>query len=449
MTALPLLERAPDDAVARLNGRLVTAAEFLAQVEALKSRLPPARRIINLCEDRYHFMLGFAAAIAAGRTNLLPPNRLPATVECVRGDYPDSVVLDDALPAACLGADGGGTEVPQISADHLAAIVFTSGSTGQPQAIRKPWRTFVESTRLNARELAVSDTAVELVATVPAQHMYGLETSVLLPLFAPVTASGARPFFPGDITRALESMHVPRVLVSTPVHLHALAEAVPDLPTLARIWSATAPLDAGLARRLEAVYRTGVTEIYGCSETGCLARRAPVSDAGWQPFGGFDFTADGDVTVVSAPHLPAPVRLNDRLDMDADGRFRLLGRGCDLVNIAGKRGSLTELNNQLQSIAGVVDGVIFEPPAGDRPVQRLAALVVAPELNVADIRRALCREVDGAFLPRPIYKVGALPRAETGKLCRQDILRLYRDASRPSWKACPGHRPGAASTGPL
>lgn len=423
-----LLDRAPDDAMARLNGRLVTAAEFLAQVEALKSRLPPARYIINLCEDRYHFMLGFAAAIAAGRTNLLPPNRLPATVEWVRGAYPDSHVLDDALPTQCLDAEGG-AEVPRVAADHLAAIVFTSGSTGRPQAIHKPWRTFVESTRLNARELSVSDTPAELLATVPAQHMYGLETSVLLPLFAPVTACRARPLFPGDIAHTLESMGEPRILVSTPVHLRALAEAAPELPSLKRIWSSTAPLDAGLVGRLEDTCRAGVTEIYGCSETGCLARREPVKDNDWQPFDGFDFSADGDAVVASAPHLPEPVRLNDRLDMGANGRFKLLGRGCDLVNIAGKRGSLAELNSQLLSIPGVTDGVIFEPPSEGRPVQRLAALVVAPELSVADIRKALCQCVDGAFLPRPIHKVGALPRVETGKLCRQAVLDLYRDVS--------------------
>jgi acyl-coenzyme A synthetase/AMP-(fatty) acid ligase len=64
-----------------------------------------------------------------------------------------------------------------------------------------------------------------VVATVPPQHIYGIEMSVLLPLLGDVQVHSGRPFFPSDIASALEQMPEPRVLVTTPVHLRALVES--------------------------------------------------------------------------------------------------------------------------------------------------------------------------------------------------------------------------------
>ncbi|MEJ2060388.1 MAG: hypothetical protein P8Y64_07870, partial [Gammaproteobacteria bacterium] len=105
-----------------------------------------------------------------------------------------------------------------------------------------------------------------------------------------------------------------------------------------------------------------------------------------------------------------------------DGRFEWLGRKADLVNIAGKRAALGDLNHRLLAIDGVEDGVFLVPDEGVR--ERLAALVVAPGLSEADILKALGRSLDPVFLPRPLVKVDSLPRNATGKLPRQAILDL-------------------------
>ncbi len=60
-------------------------------------------------------------------------------------------------------------------------------------------------------------------------------------------------------------------------------------------------------------------------------------------------------------HLEQPTPMCDELEpIDAE-RFLLGGRLADLVNIAGKRSSLSYLTHQLNSIAGVEDGVFFFP----------------------------------------------------------------------------------------
>ena len=441
MSRLPLTTREPDAVLAHRDGVAIPVARFLGEVAALAERLPERSRAINLCRDRYRFLRAFAAVIAAGQTNLLPANRLPATVQGLLADYPDAYVLSDD------DADLGGRRtcrarldrtpeptraVPRIDGEQLAAIVFTSGSTGHAKAITKPWRTYHDSSAINAAEMGLDQGPLRhLVATVPPQHMYGLETSVLVPLFAPVAASAAQPFTPADIAAALARMPTPRVLVSTPAHLRALADPDLALPAVETIWSATAPLDPAIAAALERQNGTAVAEIYGCSEVGSMARRRPTADTTWTLFRGFTLGATGaGATHADAPHLPAGYTLQDHLEHVGPGRFRVIGRTEDLVNIAGKRASLAELNQALLRIPGVIDGALFAPPEAEdsgRPA-RLAALVVAPELGADAIRAALRERIDAAFIPRPLYHVTRLPRTETGKLPRSALIAAFEEA---------------------
>ena len=55
---------------------------------------------------------------------------------------------------------------------------------------------------------------------------------------------------------------------------------------------------------------------------------------------------------------------------------------------------------------------------------RIAALVVAPSLDEAQILTALRGSFDPVFLPRRLRKLAALPRNETGKLPRDLVLGL-------------------------
>ena len=112
-------------------------------------------------------------------------------------------------------------------------------------------------------------------------------------------------------------------------------------------------------------------------------------------------------------------------EVHADGRFELRGRNADLLEIAGKRGSLGDLTRKLLAIPGVDDGVVFQLDACDGPgVRRIAALAVAPGLEPAAILAALRQQVDPVFLPRRLRCVDRLPRNDTGKLPRTALVEL-------------------------
>ncbi|MEO7073250.1 MAG: AMP-binding protein [Rhodanobacter sp.] len=437
-STLPLLAGELDRILAWRDGCAVTAAQFLTHVQVVADSLPAAAAVVNLCNDRYVFMVAFCAAAVREQITLLPSSRAPQAVEDVMRAHPGCYALGEqaldcapsgyrrmpplqAMPAAAPGA------VPQIAAEQVVAIGYTSGSTGVPNASAKTWRSLYAS---NAGNLAMLQAQVPgafaILATVPPQHMYGLETSVLLPLLGSHSVHAGRPFFPADVAQTLAQLPVPRVLVSTPVHLRALVESGVALPPLAAMLSATAPLPLALARAAEQRFNAPLREVFGSTETCVFASRRPTVSEDWQLFTGVTLQPQPDGTLVHAPQLDSGVTLADLVTVAADGStFQLCGRRADLLEIAGKRASLGDLTRRLLAIPGVSDGVVFQLEACDGlGVQRIAAVAVAPGLDESTIIEALRCAIDPVFLPRPLRLLATLPRNETGKLPRAALLAL-------------------------
>lgn len=435
---LPLLEADNRQRlVAWRDGKPVTAATFLADVAAVARLLPDAASAVNLCDDRYAFLVAFCALACRGQTNLLPPSRALRAVDDVMrahaGCYAIGDVPLDPAPAGYLvlpaldAVSDADAAMPLIDGDHVVAIGYTSGSTGVPKANPKTWASFVASNEGNAnmlrRQLGCS---FNVVATVPPQHMYGMEMSVIMPLLSNVAVHTGRPFFPADVAAALAQVHEPRVLVTTPVHLRALVEADIDLPALAAMVSATAPMPTELAVAAEARFGAPLHEVFGSTETCVFASRRSSAEDDWQLYDDVVLHPQPDGTMVEAPQLDAPMLLADIVTLHDNGRrFRLCGRNTDLLEIAGKRASLGDLNRRLLAIPGVRDGVVFQLDDADAMgIRRIAALVVATGVDEHGILDALRESVDAVFLPRPLRIVEALPRNETGKLPRGLLLAM-------------------------
>lgn len=434
MHSLPLL--APPDparAVAYLQGRAVSLAQFCAHVQAIAQRLPPAGPMLNLCEDRYRFLAAYAAALSVGHAVLLPPSRAEQVVAEVGNAHAGSYRWQDEDAAAVLESDcRPGFSPTLIPAERTVMIGCTSGSTGQPKAYPKLWRSMYGSSARNAaairHALGVDDATVPaIVATVPPQHMYGMELSILLPLIGGMAVHAGRPLFPADIALALGELPAPRVLVSTPLHLRTLVESSQPFPQTALIVSATAPLDRELAAAVEARLGGRLLEMFGSTETCVIACRRTANGGAWRAHEGVELHPRDDGTLVMAPWFVEPILLQDIVELRGDGEFVVRGRSSDMIEVAGKRASLADLTQRLLAVEGVRDAVLFQPqPDSVATIRRLAALVVAPGCSAQQIRERLAASVDPAFLPRPLKIVDALPRNELGKLPRERLLEMLR-----------------------
>ncbi|MBN9561223.1 MAG: acyl-CoA synthetase [Alphaproteobacteria bacterium] len=438
---IPLIGRAPHDVVFRRPGGSTTAAAFLADAQHLAAGLPDASHVVNLCQDRYCFAVAFAAALLRGQVSLLSSDRSTERLRGMAGAYPGLYALADepgfeaSLPVHPVAADASARprfapDNLSIRATQLAAIVFTSGSTGEPVAHRKLWGALAARSRDAGRRFRMSaGQPVSIVGTVPAQHMYGFETTVLLPLHAPASSWCGPAFFPRDVRAALEMLPERRVLVTTPLQIRALLQAESELPALDRVISATAPLYAELAAEAERRWQTEVHEIFGATEVGSIASRRTIASEVWTTYPRVRLhasrTRTGEEDVLVAGPFSELYPLSDLVERLDGTRFRLLGRRTDVVKLGGRRTSLAALNHILTSVEGVSDGIFVAPDDLDeRPTARLLAFVVAPELSAEAVMAALRGRVDPVFLPRRVVRVDVLPRNPTGKLPEQALAVL-------------------------
>ena len=160
--SLPLIANyQPAALLAWHQGEAITQGVFLRRAVALAQQLPAGSFAINLCRDRYYFMLGFCAALMRGCSTLLPPNRQAQTVREIAEHYRGSFCVSDSGDDVGLEAINIAALNPQLDDDPalpgiprqlLAAIAFTSGSTGKPVANAKTminklriWRMFCAS----------------------------------------------------------------------------------------------------------------------------------------------------------------------------------------------------------------------------------------------------------------------------------------------------------------
>lgn len=416
--------------------------ELWGHAKAVASELPDFKNVVNLCEDRYLFSVGFVASLLRGQITLLPPSRQESVAKDMQSELGDFYCLVDrgvSPPAERPHYSveyvlrPGRVRVPPLSSwvadwQQPVVIAFTSGSTGLPQPHYKTWRTLIKSTQMALRRFELD--GYHMVATVPAQHMYGLECSVLYPLLGRVTVYSGRPFFPEDIRTALDFLPGPRVLVTSPLHLRACLGSGLKWPKTDLLLSATGPLPLSLAAEVERVWDTRVREIYGCTEAGAIASRDTTATNCWALYDGMRLQMKQSWAHVRGPQLDGDVRLPDVIRKIDDTHFELVGRAEDQINVGGKRASLAELNSKLLAIDGVDDGVILmcESDHGG-PVVRPVALVVAPLLDETLLRARLGEVMPAIFVPRPIYFVTSLPRNATGKLPR-NALKALLDAQR-------------------
>ncbi|MBN1378382.1 MAG: acyl-CoA synthetase [Gammaproteobacteria bacterium] len=433
----PLTDRTLDSIVMQRGNREITLSDLISDSQRLASSLPDAAFYIQLCKDRYNFVIAFCAALLRGATNILPPNKQTAVITEIGHTYPDCVCLYDAdmkstgLPAMRI-TDLAETEslsqpaeIPKINSDHIAAITFTSGSTNKPKPYTKKWRTLLGTAKkIKKRLFADFENEATVVSTVSSQHMYGLEMTVMMMLYGHCKLDASHPFYASDIVTRLENISPPRILVTTPIHLRSLLGANLQIPEIKKVISATASLPDNLASEIEKVTGGIVEEIYGCTETGACASRRTLETSHWDLFDQMSISEKDHEFLISGDNLDEATPVQDKLKILSATQFEFVGRTSDLLKVAGKRASLADLNNSIMEIDGVVDAVVFIPDHDNQNLSQRPAALIVTKLSKQAISKTIAKLIDPVFIPRPIKIVTALPRAENGKIQRAELMKL-------------------------
>jgi 4-coumarate--CoA ligase len=249
-----------------------------------------------------------------------------------------------------------------------------------------------------------------VIALVPAHHIYGLIWTALVPanLGVPVIAASA-----STIPRLEDG----DLIVAVPDQWRAILRSRRRWPPHVRGVSAGAPLDDTLAADLLAAGLQTIYDVYGASETGGIAiREAPHASYVLLPRWRFASPIEAEVSVIvnrDGREIPLP----DRLEIEADHRFTVLGRRDGAVQVGGVNIWPEQVATVLRTCPGVEDvGVRLNDH------HRLKAFVVPAALE--DETELLGRLRQHALrLPRAeerptSYSFGtALPRNKLGKAC--------------------------------
>ena len=413
---------------------------------ALALRFHKQDTVCNLCTSRVGFLVTWLAALRSNCLQLLPPSGGQADlIAILQSSRNPVVVIEDAQllqpqwadHARCLVNAPAATQwsmsddVPNWVPDWSSQIIrlYTSGSTGAPTPQTRTLGqlargALVLGDRLDAEVQAGLASIKNIVCSVPPQHMFGLETSVMLSLVHGIAVVDRRPLLPADVKAAFEDVGADSVWITTPLHLRALVSSGEELPNCCVVVASTMALDAAVAAQSETLTQAPVLEIYGSTETGVVAMRRTARDTGWRPVHDVRIDSNESGTQVWGAHFASPQRLNDQIETDEEGNFKLLGRHGDLIKIAGRRASLAGLNLMLCSLPGLTDGVFYLPKT-QAQTDRLVLIHTGPSLDPVATESWLRQRMDPVFLPRAIICVRSLERTDTGKLSSVVLDRIY------------------------
>lgn len=468
----PWLHRAAHSIVGWRDAQAIDNAAFLRELSGWHQLLRhhQGQRFALYSDDSVSFAAILFAAWMSGKTIYLPGDALPATCQALQPLVDGFIGQFDAcwsplqLPSTAHAADLSASlsASPALAADFPGLVVFTSGSTGEAQAIPKKLSQMASEVATLEALFGAHANGAEIIATVSHQHIYGLLFKVLWPLTAGRAVHVRSAVFPQELAPLLNSRDC--LLISSPAHLKRFPESpfVLDARRLRGVFSSGGPLPADTSLACAGLFGRAPIEIYGSSETGGIAwrQRDPVAhdnvaDDSWQtmPHVSVQLTADdrdeeADVDAhiqhqtlsVSSPHLPDAqwLRLADRARLQPNGRFVLLGRADRIVKLEEKRVSLDAIERLLTASTLVADARTLLHDAGAQQYQRqrIAACVVLSaagkqllaaqgKLEVNNQLRALLADtVEAIALPRSWRYVDALPLNAQGKITRAALLAL-------------------------
>ena len=168
---------------------------------------------------------------------------------------------------------------PEPLASDVAAIIFTSGTTGAPKGVMMTHRGVLHFARVSAESRALGPDD-RVYAYAPMTHIFGLGTVLLASLHAGAALEMRAQFEPAELFDAVARRRVrvqgPPTLFSRLLrHCAEHRIARPDTPCLRYLYAGAGPLDIALKQQVEALFGQTLHHGYGLSEYAAAACDAP------------------------------------------------------------------------------------------------------------------------------------------------------------------------------
>ncbi len=390
-------------------------------------------------------------AWAAGVRAILPADttqtvcrQLNTLAEAAAGDFPADLTIRRITPFheadPCRDA---------LDPSGRLVSLFTSGSTGEPSLITKRLSQLfcevpaIEVRRPDAEDVELPQDTV-IFSTVPPQHIYGLLFSILWPAASLRPIWHKRILYPEELAARMRT--VPHSLwIASPAHLKRLPEDIDwsSLKNMLRvIYTSGGPLSDDALRRTIALTGLAPVEIFGSSESGgiawrtrALAEDGSIINESFRALPGIEWKMENSLLVIKSKQLSSDgwESTSDRIAVNADGSFTLLGRADRIVKIEEKRVSLTAVEKTLLGTGLIASCRAFVRHSAGKLAVAAVPTAKAVEIIrcegkaalVKQLRDALLCVIERICLPRHWRFVWELPENSLGKLTTQALEALF------------------------
>jgi acyl-CoA synthetase (AMP-forming)/AMP-acid ligase II len=460
----------PDRVAVSCTGRGMTYADIDRLARGVAARLiaDDRRAVVHVSPSSPALPVSVFAAARAG-VPFVPLNyRLSADRrDALIAAHPDSLVVTDADDLEAWAGDPADAPDAPADEDLPALLLYTSGTTAVPKAAVLRHRHLMAYLFGTVEFGAAAEDEAALV-TVPPYHVAGV-TNLVSNLYAGRRVVYLDAFDPQTWLETVRSEGITQAMV-VPTMLARLVEhldgaAIADTPSLRSIayGGARMPLPV-LRRALELFPQTGFVNAYGLTETSSTiavlgpdehreavssddeAVRARLGSVGRVVPGVELQVRDEDDAVlasgtsgllflrgeqVSGEYVGSSgvdtdgwFATRDRGWVDPDGYLFIEGRADDTIIRGGENIAPAEIEDVLAEHPAVIDAAVIGVP-DDEWGQRIAAVVVlaaGADAGADDLREWVRARLRSSKTPDLVTFRAELPRTDTGKLLRRDLL---------------------------
>jgi long-chain acyl-CoA synthetase len=346
---------------------------------------------------------------------------------------------------------------------QIAALVYTSGTTGNPKGVMLTHRNLLFSARIMGAQRNLADKAY---CVLPISHIVGFSGILIASLMAGATVHLVPCFDPAALVSAIANDGI-TLMFGVPATYQRLLEykavaGIEKLPRgeLRRLTVAGAPLDVALKSRVETEFGLPLSNGYGITEcapaiAGARAEAPRSDDAVGSLITGIEArlvtpgggaVAPGEVGElhVRGPNVMRGYYRNPEATaaaIDVDGWFNtgdlarfedeilyIVGRTKELIIRSGFNVYPAEVEAVLNEHPAVAQSaVIGRPVRGNEEVVAFVQLLSGSTVTPSDLMAHAARLLTAYKRPSEIIIVDALPAASTGKILKHRLADAARD----------------------
>lgn len=372
-----------------------------------------------------------------------------------------------AVPSALEGLErstvrGSATTDPGPDSVNVAAIIFTSGTTGQPKGVLVTHAGLLQFAKVSARARQLNPQD-RVFACLPMTHIFGLGTILTTSLCEGVPLVMRSGFSPADALQALAHEGVTNLLGPPTLFSRLLAFmdsekiAGPVAPQLRYLYTGAGPLDLGLKRKVEGRFGLTLHHGYGLSEyAGSLhvtsldaprhdtspgqvvdgaelrivdpeGNELPTGDRGEIWIRGIGLTPGyfRDQAATSQAMRPAGWYATGDLGyLDQDGALFVVGRLKEMIVRSGFKVYPAEVEAVLNAFPGIQLSAVVGVPEADGNEEVRAFVECRPGMHIdeAELQAYLRHHLAPYKRPSRVVQVAIMPMTSSGKILKRELV---------------------------